>query len=66
MVGRHMTKQPKQRKRGGASVPCPKCLSDTRVLYTRRVGEAKDRVVRGRECLKKKHRFETLEVCLSE
>lgn len=53
----------KPRKRGGASVPCPKCSSDSRVLYTRRVGQIGDSVVRGRECLKRKHRFETIEVC---
>lgn len=41
-------KKMKGRKRGGASVPCPTCSKNSRVIITRRDG---DSVVRTRKCL---------------
>lgn len=50
-------KNMKGRKRGGASVPCPRCHKDSRVVLTRRVdGE----VARNRTCTAN-HAFTTLE-----
>jgi transcriptional regulator NrdR family protein len=50
------------RKRGGASMLCPKCQSPSRVIQTRRHGEDEHlEIVRDRECLKKSHRFKTTE-----
>lgn len=57
----------KKRKRGGVSMPCPKCRSDSRVGKTRRAtAQLLNRfgptiVVRTRFCLKHKHRFATEE-----
>ena len=64
----------KTRKRGGVSMPCPKCRSNSRVLKTRRAehithllgGRAETIVTRDRECLKKKHRFKTIEAIAHE
>jgi transcriptional regulator NrdR family protein len=52
----------KPRKRGGASMPCPKCNSVTRVVQTRR---DEDEIWRDRECHKGHHRFWTREVIAS-
>lgn len=62
-----MTRAPKKKKwdmkgrpRGGASVPCPVCNSDSRVIITGRNAEAQ--VVRKRECLgRAHHKFQTKE-----
>lgn len=52
-----MTKNMKGRPRGGASVPCPQCRADSRVLVTRRIdGE----VTRNRTCTRG-HAFLTTE-----
>lgn len=55
-------KNMKGRPRGGASVPCPQCQADSRVVITRR-GE-NGIVVRKRECKGRRthHSFETQEV----
>lgn len=61
-----MTRKPKKlkknmkgRPRGGASVPCPTCASDSHVELTRRDG---DTVMRTRKCLGRgKHLFRTAE-----
>lgn len=50
-------KNMKGRKRGGASVPCPRCHKDSRVIITRRVS---DEVLRNRVC-KSNHAFTTVE-----
>ena len=42
-----------KRKRGGASVPCPKCGKPTHVRWTKLI---EDTVIRERECLAKKCR----------
>jgi len=53
----------KKRKRGGASVPCPRCGKDTQVIITRRLVEG-EAVKRIREC-SRGHKFVTLE-CVEE
>ncbi len=50
-------KNMKGRKRGGASVPCPQCGEDTRVIITRRVD---GKVNRKRTC-RHDHEFNTVE-----
>ena len=56
-----------KRKRGGASMPCPICKSNSRVGKTRRInGQLLNRfgsviVMRQRFCLNKKHEFKTEE-----
>ncbi len=63
-----MKKPKRKRKRGGSTVPCPKCGSPSRVLRTTR-GERlrtsrrkRTFVVRERRCIgKSNHRFETEE-----
>jgi len=72
---------PKPRKRGGVSMPCPhtitkrdgtsvQCQSNSRVLKTRRAPSMGDIttpvVTRIRECLKRSHRFETVEAVVYE
>lgn len=47
------------RRRGGASVPCPECGGDSRVVETRRVDDMTVR--RTRACQTCDHRFETRE-----
>jgi transcriptional regulator NrdR family protein len=59
-----MTEEKKPRKRGGVSMPCPKCGSDSRVLQTRRNDVSE--VFRDRECKKRSHRFWTIEVIYRE
>lgn len=52
-------KNMKGRKRGGASVPCPDCQSNSNVVITRRV---EDEVIRNRICTgRTKHTFTTVE-----
>lgn len=52
-------KRMKGRPRGGATVPCPACEKDSRVLLTRRDGNT---VIRRRQCLGPGHHlFDTTE-----
>ena len=48
----------KGRKRGGASVPCPTCGADSRVVLTRRTDH---KVRRNRACVEHGHEFSTME-----
>ena len=48
-----------KRPRGGASIPCPRCKSPTRVLQTRRNTDKS--VWRERNCPTCKHVFDTRE-----
>jgi transcriptional regulator NrdR family protein len=48
----------KERPRGGASVPCPRCGAATQVLTTRRVEGV---VTRRRQCTSCEEKFETKE-----
>lgn len=50
-------KNMKGRKRGGASVPCPRCHKNSTVVITRRIGEE---VHRNRTCVGG-HTFPTVE-----
>ena len=58
MVARKKKKNMKGRKRGGASVPCPECDSNSRVTLTRREGL---KVIRHRLCSRHDHSFSTVE-----
>ena len=52
------TKKMAGRKRGGASMICPDCGSDSRVMITRRISGS---VYRKRKCVAQGHEFETNE-----
>jgi len=53
MTARKKKKNMKGRPRGGASVPCPDCGANSRVIITKRDRESM--VVRKRECLGRSH-----------
>lgn len=53
------TKKKVKRSRGGASYLCPKCDKPTHVIITRR--DEDGAVRRVRQCLRRGHKFQTVE-----